>query len=97
MFLEPPRAAFYYYAFYDLNYYEQNLGMYMMTSAVAHFAREHFHHLYLGTVYSQNALYKTQFSGDEFFNGFHWSNDLRQLKFLLQRDGQAHGYLGCRA
>jgi arginyl-tRNA--protein-N-Asp/Glu arginylyltransferase len=89
LFLEPPRTAFYYYAFYDLDYYERNLGMFMMTSAVVHFARANFHHLYLGSVYSRNALYKTQFAGAEFFNGVHWSNNLRQLKHLLQRDAQS--------
>jgi len=31
--------AYYYYAFYDLNYYARNLGMYMMTTAVQFFAK----------------------------------------------------------
>ncbi|MFQ5629760.1 MAG: hypothetical protein ACE5I1_13430, partial [bacterium] len=70
LYLEPSRLAFYYYAFYDLNYYERNLGMFMMTSAVAHFAGLQYEHLYLGSCYSRNALYKTQFAGAEFFNGF---------------------------
>ncbi len=78
--------AYYYYAFYDLNYHRRNLGMFMMTSAVAHFAQAEMAHLYLGTCYSPNALYKTQFTGAEFFNGFRWSDDLAELKFILQRD-----------
>jgi leucyl-tRNA---protein transferase len=86
MFLEPPRTAYYYYAFYDLNYYERNLGMFMMTSAVEHMAASGYQYLYLGTVYSNNALYKTQFEGAELFNGFEWTPDLRQLKHLLRRD-----------
>lgn len=88
LFLEAPRTAFYYYAFYDLNYYERNLGMYMMTAAVEHFAAAPgpWQYLYLGTVYSKNALYKTQFRGAEFFNGFQWTPDLRQLKHVLERD-----------
>ena len=60
--------------------------MFMMTSAVARFAGRGLRHLYLGTCYSQNALYKTQFAGAEFFNGFRWSNDLDELKFIIQRD-----------
>ena len=54
LYLEGKALAFYYYAFYDLNYYARNLGMFMMTSAVALFAERGFKHLYLGTCYSQN-------------------------------------------
>jgi len=35
LFLEGRELAYYYYAFYDLNYYTRNLGMFMMTSAAA--------------------------------------------------------------
>jgi hypothetical protein len=45
-------------------------------------------YLYLGTCYSQTALYKIQFAGAEFFNGFRWSDDLDELKFIIQRDKQ---------
>jgi arginyl-tRNA--protein-N-Asp/Glu arginylyltransferase len=86
LYMEDKELAYYYYAFYDLNYYARNLGMFMMTSAVALFAEKNFKHLYLGTCYSQTALYKTQFPGAEFFNGFRWSNDLDELKFIIKRD-----------
>src|SRR5712671_6082477 len=86
LYLEGKSLAFYYYAFYDLNYYARNLGMFMMTSAVALFAERGCRQLYLGTCYSDNALYKTQFAGAEFFNGFRWSDDLDELKFIIQRD-----------
>lgn len=86
LYLEKPALAFYYYAFYDLSYYARNLGMFMMTSAVAHFVEKKFAHLYLGSCYSQNALYKTQFAGAEFFNGVCWSANLKELKYLITRD-----------
>ena len=86
LFLEKPALAFYYYAFYDLNFYTRNLGMYMMTSAAAHFSEKKFDHLYLGSCYSANALYKTQFAGAEFFNGVRWSANLKELKYLIARD-----------
>jgi len=86
LYLEGRALAFYYYAFYDLNYYARNLGMFMMTSAAALFAERGVRHLYLGTCYSQNALYKTQFAGAQFFNGFRWSDDLDELKFIIRRD-----------
>lgn len=88
LFLEPPHVAQYYYAFYDLNYYRRNLGIFMMTSAVGYFAEQNFHGIYLGSCYSQNALYKTQFSGAEFFNGACWSRNLDELKYLIARNNQ---------
>ena len=86
LYVEDPALAYYYYAFYDLNYFNRNLGMFMMTSAAAEFAGRGMGHLYLGTCYSEPALYKTQFSGAEFFNGFRWSDDLNELKFIIRRD-----------
>jgi arginyl-tRNA--protein-N-Asp/Glu arginylyltransferase len=86
LYLEGKSLAFYYYAFYDLNYYSRNLGMFMMTSAVALFAGRGAKNLYLGTCYSESALYKTQFAGAEFFNGLRWSENLKELKFILNRD-----------
>ena len=86
LYLESKTLAYYYYSFYDLNYYARNLGMFMMTSAVENFAKLKFDFIYLGSCYSRNALYKSQFSGAEFFNGFRWSQDLKELKYLIKRD-----------
>jgi arginyl-tRNA--protein-N-Asp/Glu arginylyltransferase len=86
LYAEGKSLAYYYYAFYDLNYYHRNLGMFMMTSAVAQFAERGFEYLYLGTCYSENALYKTQFAGAQFFNGVRWSDNMEELKFVIQRD-----------
>jgi len=86
LYLEGTALAFYYYAFYDPDYQARNLGMFMMTSAVTLFAERGVQYVYLGTCYSQTALYKTQFAGAEFFNGFRWSDNLDELKFIIQRD-----------
>jgi arginyl-tRNA--protein-N-Asp/Glu arginylyltransferase len=86
LYLEKDKMAYYYYSFYDLNYYSRNLGMYMMTSAVDYFSRTKKTYLYLGSCYSRNALYKTQFSGAEFFNGVQWSTNIKELKYLIERD-----------
>ena len=86
LYLELPRLAFYRFAFYDLNHFNRNLGMFMMTAAVADFTARGVKHLYLGTCYSERALYKTQFEGVEFFNGLRWSDNLDELKFLIARD-----------
>jgi arginyl-tRNA--protein-N-Asp/Glu arginylyltransferase len=86
LYLAEPEMAYYYYAFYDLSYAARNLGMYMMTAAVDFFARRTVRYLYLGTCYSQQALYKSQFAGAEFFNGFRWSDNLKELKYLILKD-----------
>lgn len=93
VYLEGKELAFYYYAFYDLNYYARNLGMFMMTTAAALFAERSVKYLYLGTCYSQNALYKTQFAGAEFFNGFRWSDNMEELKFLINRERNVEQHL----
>ena len=92
LYLEPKVLAFYYYSFYDLNYKSKNLGMYMMTTAVDYFSQQAYESIYLGSCYSKNALYKTQFRGVEFFNGFRWSNNLEELKYLIDRDS---GQVSC--
>jgi hypothetical protein len=86
LYLEPPVAGFYYYAFYDLDYFTRNLGMFMMTTAVEKLAGAGINHLYLGTCYSENALYKFQFAGAEFFTGFAWSRNPRELRYLVLRE-----------
>jgi arginyl-tRNA--protein-N-Asp/Glu arginylyltransferase len=88
LYLEEPRVAYYCYAFYDLSYSERSLGLVMMTRAVEFFATRGTAHLHLGTCYAERALYKTQFGGLEFFNGFRWSTDLEELKYLLRREQQ---------
>jgi arginyl-tRNA--protein-N-Asp/Glu arginylyltransferase len=85
-FMQEPQVAFYYYAFYDLALAHRNLGIYMMTSSVGFLKNEGFEHIYLGSCYSRNALYKAQFKGFEFWNGFRWSSDITELKYLLARD-----------
>lgn len=84
LYLEDPQLAFYYYAFYDLDHSNHSLGMFMMTTAAVEFAARGTRHLYLGTCYSESALYKTQFTGVEYFNGFRWSENLEELKFQLR-------------
>lgn len=95
LYLEPGRAGFYSYSFYDLAHPNRSLGLFLMTTAVAELARAGYAHLYLGTCYADNALYKTQFTGFEFFNGVRWSASLEELKTLLQRQTapETHGHL----
>jgi len=93
MYLESPRMAHYYYAFYDLNHANRSLGLFLMTAAIGFFQSAGFAHLYLGTCYSERALYKTQFKGLQFFDGLAWSTNVAHLKFLVRRDARARHLL----
>lgn len=95
LYLEPGRAGFYSYSFYDLAHPNRSLGLFLMTTAVAELARAGYAHLYLGSCYADNALYKSQFAGFEFFNGVRWSANIEELKTLIQRQSapETHGHL----
>jgi hypothetical protein len=58
----------------------------MMTLAVDWAFNQHKQYIYLGTAYTSGSLYKSQFNGFEFFNGFSWSDNLEELKYLVNRD-----------
>ena len=86
----------YAHAFYDLNYFSCNLGARMMLEAVIWAQQNQKKFIYLGTCYESGAYYKTEFKGVEFFNGFTWSKNKEELKFLLnlgQKDTNYDAYL----
>lgn len=79
----------YAHCFYDLTYLKENLGARMMLNAVVWAKKSNKKFAYLGTCYEEKALYKTEFKGVEFFNGFKWSENLKELKELV-RGQNAH-------
>lgn len=81
----------YAYAFYDFNRFPENLGARMMLEAVSWAKANQKSYVYLGTGYEKSALYKTEYKGVEFFNGFKWSDNLAELKVLIER--QTNKYL----
>jgi len=80
------RLLQYAHAFYDLKYLSESLGARMMLEAISWAKDKGCQFAYLGTGYDEGALYKTEFSGVEFFNGFTWSKNLAELKAILKRD-----------
>jgi hypothetical protein len=86
IYLQPPRVAYYYFAFFDLTEPTRNPGMLMMTRAVEYFAGAGFTNLYLGTCVTEKARYKLQFEPIEFFNGFRWSRQIQELRHLLETE-----------
>lgn len=92
LYLERPEIAYYYFAFYDLEWPGKSLGMFMMTRAVEFFAHAGFRHIHLGTCYDERALYKVQFAPVEYSTGYGWSRDVESLKALV-RQAPAAGHL----
>lgn len=86
-------TGFYSNAFYRLEHPVANLGMFLMTETVRLLSEGGFRHLYLGTCYSNGALYKTGFPGVQFFDGRNWSGDLAALKHMISRQETGTGHL----
>ena len=68
LYLEGKSLAFYYYAFYDLNYYARNLGMFMMTSAVALFGQRTIQNAVRGRGIFQRLSLVGKFEGIEIYS-----------------------------
>ncbi len=76
----------YAYPFYDLNYFKRNAGIGMMLKLIQWAKKNELRYVYLGTCYSESALYKIQFKGCEYFTGWNWSSDLNELKNLARNN-----------
>ncbi len=73
----------YSYPFYDLSYFNLNMGICMMLKAII-FAKEHnLDYVYLGSVYKKESIYKLQFRGLSWFDGEIWNQDISALKEKL--------------
>ncbi len=74
----------YVFPFYDLDVSEPGTGMAMMLNAINWAKSENLMHVYLGSCYSESALYKTQFKGFEWFDGVNWDPNIKALKALVR-------------
>ncbi|PIS14536.1 hypothetical protein COT64_02160 [Candidatus Shapirobacteria bacterium CG09_land_8_20_14_0_10_39_12] len=74
--------------FYDLGFVNQNLGAGMMLKSVIWAKENRKKYIYLGSCYEEKALYKTEFKGVEFFNGFKWSDNIEELKDLIANSSE---------
>lgn len=84
----------YNFSFFSNDERYSKLAIYMMTKSIQLVSSLGMSFIYLGTAYNEKSKYKLQFHGMEFFNGFEWRNDLKELKFLLKRDsGDAEGHI----
>ncbi len=76
----------YAYPFYNLEIpKEQNIGITMMTKAIAWAKENSKKYVYLGSVVDSESKYKLQFNGEEWWdeNSKTWSSDIAELKALI--------------
>jgi len=76
----------YAHVFTDPSLAKSNLGVRMMLQAVLWAKENKKKYAYLGSCYLKSTLYKTEYAGVEFFNGYSWSGNLEELKYLLERE-----------
>lgn len=82
-------TAIYSNAFYALGHPNPSLGLFLMTECLRRLAEQGLERIHLGTCYSRQALYKTQFQGVEFFDGNRWTGNLPALKAQIARQESA--------
>ncbi len=80
----------YAYPFYKEEFEKSNMGMAMILSTIQLSQNKGLKYLYLGTVYTEQSLYKTQFVGAEYFNGIEWVNDIEGLKEIVRNHREGH-------
>lgn len=76
----------YSYPFYELESEIKNLGIGMMTKAIVWAKEQGKKYIYLGSAQNPTAMYKTQFSGFEWFNGKSWIKNKNELKEILHKE-----------
>lgn len=82
------QMSHFWFSFYDLELIKQSLGMWLMIDAAKDAVRAEKKYLYLGTVYAEKALYKTNFDNLEYWTGSEWSRDIKKLKNRSKTDNQ---------
>ncbi|MDO8517954.1 MAG: GNAT family N-acetyltransferase [bacterium] len=73
-------AGHYWYSFYNLALVQQSLGMWLILDCVRDAKEAGLEYYYLGTVYGQKALYKTNFGPLEWWDGSGWKSDIKLLR-----------------
>lgn len=70
----------YWYSFYDIQYAKQSLGLWLMLDCIRSAKEYGTMHYYLGTVYGEKALYKTNFEPLEWWDGTGWNTNIKLLR-----------------
>lgn len=78
--VEEDTIGHYWYSFYDITLAQQSLGMWLMLDCIRDAKERGLAYYYLGTVYGEKALYKTNFQPLEWWDGTGWNTDQKLLR-----------------
>lgn len=76
----------FWFSFFDLTYAYQSLGMWLMIDSTKKAKDNKKKYFYVGTVYGEKALYKTNFDFLEYWNGNKWIKDKKKLRARSRSD-----------
>jgi arginyl-tRNA--protein-N-Asp/Glu arginylyltransferase len=82
--LQTEKMLHYAYPFYQIDMINSNLGMGMMLKAILYSKDKGHEYFYLGSATKPEDKYKLQFKGLEWSNGRIWSDNIEELKELIQ-------------
>lgn len=80
------KMTHFWFSFYDLAHMRQSLGLWLMLDCLREAKKQGKKYFYVGTVYGEKALYKSNFEPLEFWNGEKWMKNGRTLKELARKD-----------
>lgn len=83
--IQTKKIIHYAYPFYLTDYFKKNAGMGMILQVLKYAKELGLEYAYLGTSYTEASLYKTQFSGFEWFDGNQWNPDIELLKSIIRK------------
>ena len=84
--IQSKTMAHYWFSFYDLSLTYLSFGMWLMVNRVTSAKLNNKHHYYLGTVYGDKALYKTNIPALEYWDGHEWTVNTPLLKKRARTD-----------
>lgn len=88
LLVEDEEISHYWFAFYSEEYTKSSLGMWLALDHIRDLTNSTKKYFYFGTCYASKALYKTNVTPLEFWNGETWLNDVKLLKELCRSDDE---------
>jgi arginyl-tRNA--protein-N-Asp/Glu arginylyltransferase len=80
------KMGHFWYSFYDTNFTNQSLGMWLMVDISRDMKNTGKDYFYVGTVYGEKSLYKTNFDNLQFWDGSNWIEDTKTIRSLGKKD-----------
>lgn len=80
------KVSQYWFSFYKLDVALPSIGVWLMLDNIIAAKENKMQYYYLGTVYGEKALYKTNFNALDYWDGNTWQQNITDLKKLARQD-----------